>query len=80
MDEPRDSHTEWSQTERENYHIASLMCKIEKEIVQISLLTKQKETHRLREQIYGFRGGAGKGWGEEIAREIGMDVYTLLNH
>ena len=32
---------------------------------------KQKETHRLREQIYGC-------WGEGIVREFGMDMYTVL--
>ena len=34
-------------------------------------LTKQKETHRLRERAYGCQG---KG----IVRELGMDRYTLL--
>ena len=38
-------------------------------------LTKQKETHRLREQTYGCWG---EEWGEEIVREFGMDLYTLL--
>jgi hypothetical protein len=33
--------------------------------------TKQKETHRLREQIYDC-------WGEGIVREFGMDMYTVL--
>ena len=26
-------------------------------MIQMNLLTKQKETHRLREQIYGHHGG-----------------------
>ena len=34
-------------------------------------LTKQKETHRLTEQTYGF-------WGEGIVREFLMDMCTLL--
>ena len=37
--------------------------------------TKQKETHRLREQNYGCWG---EEWGEEVVREFGMDLYTLL--
>ena len=41
----------------------------------MKLLTKQKQTHRLREQIYDFWGD---GWGEGIVREFGMDMYTLL--
>ena len=37
-------------------------------------LTKQNETHRLREQTYGSR----EGWREGIVREFGMNMYTLL--
>ena len=35
----------------------------------MNLFTKQKQTHRLREQTYGCQG---------IFREFGMDMYTLL--
>ena len=42
-------------------------------------LTKQKETHRLREQTYGCRGVVGgRGWRKGIAGDLGMDMYTLL--
>ena len=51
-------------------HIGLLYTKC-KDIIFENLLTKQKETHRLREQIYGC-------WGEGIVREFGMDMYTLL--
>ena len=37
----------------------------------MNLFMKQKQTHRLREQTYGY-------WGEEIVREFGIDMYTLL--
>ena len=40
-------------------------------MVQMNLLTKQKETHRLRTQTYGCRG-------EGIVREFGKVLYTLL--
>ena len=44
-------------------------------MIQINLLTKQKETHRLREQTCSCQGeGEGKG----IVRELGMGRYTLL--
>ena len=44
-------------------------------MIQMNLFTKQKETHRLREQTWGCQGeGEGKG----IVREFGMDRYTLL--
>ena len=41
----------------------------------MNLFTKQKQTHRLREQTYGNRG---EGWGEGIVREFGIDMYILL--
>ena len=37
----------------------------------MNLLTKQKETHRLRKQIHGCQGGG-------IVRDFGKVVYTLL--
>ena len=41
--------SELSQTEKEKYRRTSLICGIEKEMIQMSLLMKQKLTHRLRE-------------------------------
>ena len=40
--------SEVSQTEKEKYHMTSLTCGIQKEMIQMNILTKQKETHRLR--------------------------------
>ena len=37
----------------------------------MNLLTKQKETHRLRKQTYGC-------WGDGIVRDLGKVMYTLL--
>ena len=45
-----------SQTEKEKFHKTSLACGIEKEIMQMNLLTKQKETQSLRKQTYEFQG------------------------
>ena len=42
----------------------------------MNLLTKQKETHRLRKLTYGCQGG--EGLGEGMVREFEMDMYTLL--
>ena len=64
-----------SQTEKEKFHMTSLVCGIEKEIMQMNLLTKQKESHRLRKQTYGFQG---EEWGERIIRVFGMDMDTVL--
>ena len=41
----------------------------------MNLFTKQKQTHRLREGTYGYRG---KGGGGGIVREFEIDMYTLL--
>ena len=49
--------SEVNQTEKEKYHMVPLICGSEKEMIQIKLLTKQKETHRLRK----FMVAAGKG-------------------
>ena len=42
----------------------------------MNLFTKQKQTYKLREGIYGCQ--SGEGWREEVVRKFGMDVYTLL--
>ena len=63
--------SEVSQTEKEKYCMTSLLHAIKKEMILMNLLTKWKETHRLREQNHGCR------WGGTI-REFGMDVCTLL--
>ena len=45
-------------------------------MIEMNLFTKQKETHRLREQSYCCRVGGRME--ERIVREFGMDMYTLL--
>ena len=40
-------------------------------MIQMNLLTEQKETHRLRERTYGCQA-------EGIVRVSGMDMYILL--
>ena len=46
-----------------------------KEMLQMSLFTKQKQTHKLRERTCVVRG---EGWREGIVREFGIVMYTLL--
>ena len=41
----------------------------------MNLLTKQKRTHRLTEQTYGYRGEGCVGG---IVGEFGIDINTLL--
>ena len=47
------------------------ICGIEKEIIEMNLLTKQKETHGLRKQTHGCCG-------EDIVKDFGKVTYTLL--
>ena len=51
---PRNYHTKWSKSERERqipYDIAYMQ---NQKMIQMNLFTKQKQTHRLREWIYGY--------------------------
>ena len=60
---------EVSPTEKEKYHMTSLICGKRNDTNE---LTKQKETHRLRERAYGCQG-------EGIVREFGMGhVHTTI--
>ena len=77
MNRPRDCHTKWSKSDREgqiSYDI-TYMWNLKK-MVQMKLLTKQKQSHRCRKQPYGYQEGKG-GWGG-INWETGIDIYTLL--
>ena len=62
--------SEVSWTEKEKYCIASLIRGISKELIQMNLLTKEKDIHRLRKWIYGCQG-------EGIVREFGKVMNTL---
>ena len=55
MDEPRDYHTKWIVRERQTSCDISYMWNL-KEMIQMNWFTKQKQIHRLREQIYGYQG------------------------
>ena len=46
MDEPGD-HTKWNKSDKDKYHMKSLICGIQK-MIQMNLFTKQKQTQRLR--------------------------------
>ena len=46
---------EENQIERDKYHMISLICGIKKNTNE--LITKQKQTHRVRNRIYSYWGG-----------------------
>ena len=51
--------SEVSQKEKDKYHMVSLTCEIQN-MAQMNLSTKQKQTHRHREQTCGCQGGGRK--------------------
>ena len=53
--------SEVNQKEKDKYHVISLIFRILK-IIQITLFTKQKQTHGHRKQTYGCQ--RAKKWGE----------------
>ena len=64
--------------QRKKHNMILLICSIKKELVQMNLFTKQKQTHRLREWTrragWGGRGGAER----ERDRKFGIEMYILL--
>ena len=63
MDESGENYTKWSTSGRERqiswYHLFVES----KKTIQMSLFTKQKQTHRHRKQSYGYQRGKGAGEG-----------------
>ena len=55
MDGPRDYHIKWSKSDKDKYRMISLICGIFSKKIQMNLFTKQKQTHRLWKQIYGYK-------------------------
>ena len=60
MDGPGDYHTKWSNIEQHKYMI-SIICRIEKENIQMNLFKNQKQTHKLKEWTCGYQGGSERG-------------------
>ena len=53
MDGPRDYHTKCCKSDRERqYCVVSIIIEILKKMIQMNLLKKEKQTHRLRKQTY----------------------------
>ena len=69
---PRDDHVKWSQ--RKTNIIWCRLCVGSKNMVQMSLFTKQKLSHRCREQT--SRNQVGDGGGGGVSEEVGIDRDT----
>ena len=67
--------SEANQTEKDNHHMNSLICRILKKKLQMNLSIKQKYSYRYRKQTYGHEGVKDGG---VVNWEIGMDIYTLV--
>ena len=61
--------SELSQTEKEKYHMTSLICGIKKEMIPMNLLTKPKETHRLRKGTHSCWGAVVVGKEDHVVRD-----------
>ena len=66
---------EENQIERDKYHMISLICGIKKNTNE--LITKQKQTHRLREEIYDYGGGSRSG-GRDRLGVWDKHVHTVI--
>ena len=70
--------SELSQTEKNKYCIIYCLCVESRKIIQMKLFTKQKYSHRHREQAYNYQRMMGGGGREsEMSWEIGIDIYTI---
>ena len=67
--------SEVSQTAKGRYLMTFLKCGIYKEMIQMNLFEKQKQTHRLGERTYGSQRGR---MGEGIVREFRINIGILL--
>ena len=67
--------SEVSQKEKDKYHMISLMCGIYN-MTQMNLSTKQKQTHRHREQTCGCQVGVERGMDWEFGVKRCKLLYT----
>ena len=64
--------SEVSQTEKDKYDVTYVESN---KVIQMNLITKQKQTHRYTKQTYDYKRGKGK---EEGYIMLGISRYTLL--
>ena len=64
--------SEVSQIEKEKYCMTSLICGIQKEMMQVNLQNRKRLTENK------LMAAKEEEWGEGIVREFRIDMYTLL--
>ena len=74
MDRPRHCHTEWSQTEKEKYHMIPLIRGILKKWYKWTNLQKRNRVTDVENKLMVTKEerGIGTNW------EIGIDIYTVV--
>ena len=67
-----------SKTKKEKYCVTRLICGIQKEVMQMNLFTKQKQTHKLIEQIYSCQSRRIGGKRQEVwVQYIHTALFTM---
>ena len=61
MEGPRDYHTKWSKSDSKRQISYDITYMWNLKMIQMNLFTKQKQTHSLRKQAYGYKKGKGGG-------------------
>ena len=76
MDGPKDYHTKWSKSEKDKFHMISLICGIlKKKWYKWTYLQNRMTVTELENELMVTKGD---GWGSGIDWEFGIDMYTLL--
>ena len=70
--------SEVSKTEERQISYDIPYMQTQEKMIQMNLFTKQKQTLRLRDQIYKLTVTSREGWEGGIEWEFGTDMYTLL--
>ena len=72
--------SEVSQTEKEKYHMTSLICGILKEMIQMNLLTKQKKTDlENKPMVVEWGKDGGKGWLGSLDGHVHTVIFKMDN-
>ena len=71
--------SEVSQTNKDKYHMVSLICEIWKKMMQMNLFTKQKQNHRLLKTNMINKGERGAGINSVQFNSVAQSCPTLCN-
>ena len=75
MDGLRDDHTKRSKSDKDKYHMISLTWGIQ-EVIQMNLITRQKQPQRHKKQTYGYQRGKGREGRRDKLRVWDQQIHT----